>query len=59
MLAGGEVIPMEKTEFYLNDLLGLKTLDENKKIIRVYIDDMHVRYSEEDLNRIFIPFLRL
>lgn len=59
MLAGGEVIPMEKTEFYLNDLLGLKTLDENKKIIRVYIDDKHVRYSEEDLNRILIPFLRL
>ena len=59
MTPGGQVKTMEETEFYINDLLGLRTLDENKKIIRVYIDDMHVRYSEDDLNNFFIPFLRL
>jgi hypothetical protein len=54
-----EVIPMEKTSLYKQDNLGLKSLDEKNKLVQVHVDDLHIRYTEEDLQNIIIPFLRL
>ena len=50
---------MEKTSLYKQDNLGLKSLDEKNKLVQVHVDDLHIRYTEEDLQNIIIPFLRL
>ena len=51
------VIPMKDTEIYKKDLFGLKTLDEQGKIIKHLIDERHCYYGWEDLNFYVIPYI--
>ena len=51
------VIPMKDTEIYKKDLFGLKTLDEQGKIIKLFIDERHCYYGWEDINMYVIPYL--
>ena len=51
------VIPMKDTEIYKKDLFGLKTLDEQSKIIKLFIDERHCYYGWEDINMYVIPYL--
>jgi hypothetical protein len=52
------IIPMEESDFYKNDDLGLKTLKEQNKLAIVHIDGQHTEYKEEHINQFFIPFLK-
>lgn len=51
------LIDMKDTEVYKNNLFGLKTLDEQGKIIKHLIDDKHCYYGWEDINNYVIPYV--
>lgn len=52
-------VPMENTEIYKKDWLGLKYLKEHNKIKVVHIDAKHVVYGLQDIEKTFLPFLKL
>ena len=49
---------MEETEIYKNNDLGLKTLKDKAKIQFKKINDMHMMFTDDDVAKIFIPFLK-
>ena len=51
------VVPLEDSDFYKNDLIGLKALNEAKKVQFVSIDGDHLQFSKTDITDTFIPFL--
>ena len=52
------LVHMNQTNAYLNDLFGLKTLDEKKNVIEVhYIDRGHIQFDYDDLLKYAIPNL--
>ncbi len=51
------LVDMKDTEIYKKDLFGLKTLEEQGKIIRYLVDDWHCYYSWEDINNYVIPYV--
>ena len=51
------LVDMKDTLLYKNDLFGLKTLDEQGKIIKYLIDDEHCQYGWEDINNYVISHL--
>jgi len=52
------VVPLEDSDFYKNDLIGLKSLNEAKKVQFISIDGDHLQFSKDDINNTFIPFLK-
>ena len=52
-------VQMEDTEMYKNDWLGLKYLKEHNKIKIVHIDAKHVVYGLQNIEKTFLPFLKL
>ena len=52
-------VPMEKTEIYKNDWLGLKYLKEHNKIKIVHINAKHIVYDVKNIENTFLPFLKL
>ena len=48
---------MEDSKFYQDDLLGLKYLEENGKLVQKTINSTHVDWSDADMKNTFIPFL--
>ena len=50
--------PLKETDFYKNDVLGLKTLDDKKKLFLVDIDGKHTKYTDDDISKTFLPFLK-
>ena len=51
------LVDMKDTDIYKNDLFGLKTLDEQGKIIKYLIDEEHCYYGWEDINNYVIPHI--
>ena len=51
------VVALEDTDFYKNDLIGLKTLNEAQKVQFISIDGDHLQFSKTDITDTFIPFL--
>lgn len=54
----GKLIEMEKTELYTKDLIGLKILNENGKVLKFSINDEHLHYSDDDINNYIIKYLK-
>ena len=44
-----DVIPMDQTDLYLNDLIGLKYLDQNSKVYKYSVEADHLQISREEL----------
>uniref|UniRef100_A0A7S3MKV0 Palmitoyl-protein thioesterase 1 n=1 Tax=Favella ehrenbergii TaxID=182087 RepID=A0A7S3MKV0_9SPIT len=53
----GTVQALEDSDFYKNDYLGLKTLNEANKVQFVSVDGDHLQFSQDDINNTIIPFL--
>ena len=51
------VVPMNKTEIYKNDLFGLKSLDEKKSIHVHYLEGEHIEFDFDDILKYAIPYL--
>ena len=52
-----KLVPMEETESYKKDLFGLKTLVENEKVVKMWIDDKHCWYTFGDIDMYMLPHL--
>jgi palmitoyl-protein thioesterase len=46
-----------ETQDYINDVLGLKTLDQQGKIVFEYIVGNHLQFNDTDIQRTIIPYL--
>lgn len=53
----GKVTPLEKRDLYLNDWIGLRTLDEQGLIDYLVIDGVHMQISEQKLGEIVDIYL--
>lgn len=53
----GRVTPLEESDFYKNDYIGVKALNEAGKIQFVEVDGDHLQFSQEDIDNTIIPFL--
>jgi palmitoyl-protein thioesterase len=53
-----EVEKLEESEFYKNDLIGLKQLIEEQKVKFVSIDHDHLQFSYNDIEREMFPILK-
>ena len=49
---------MENMTWYKQDNLGLRTLNEKGKITKVTLNEKHVAFTGEDVDKLFIPFLK-
>lgn len=47
----GTVIALEETDFYVNDFIGLKTLNEANKVQFIEVVGDHLRFSQEDIEQ--------
>lgn len=52
-----DLIPMNQTKAYKDNLFGLKTLDEKKKIHVVYLDGEHIEFDFNDVLKYGVPYL--
>lgn len=55
--AQGNIMALEDSDFYRNDILGIRFLKEHGKLTFVEIAGEHLRFTEEDITNYFIPFL--
>ena len=53
----GNVQPLEEADYYINDTLGLRTLNEAGKITFTEVDGDHLQFTTDDINNTIIPFL--
>jgi len=55
--SNGEVQALEDSDWYNADKLGLKTLNDAKKVQFSAVDGDHLQFSQDDINNTIIPFL--
>ena len=55
---GQKIVHLKQSDFYKKDYLGIKTLDQKKKLIFVSIAQDHVKYTEREFVIYIIPFLK-
>jgi len=55
---GKEIVPLKDSNFYKEDYIGLRILDEQGKITFVELEGDHVIISYEDIEKYIIPFLQ-
>lgn len=53
----GKVQPLEESDFYKNDNIGLKTLNEAKKLTFDKIEGDHLQFTTQYIKETIIPFL--
>mmetsp|Transcript_49098 Transcript_49098/g.56441 ORF Transcript_49098/g.56441 Transcript_49098/m.56441 type:complete len:306 (+) Transcript_49098:29-946(+) len=52
------IIPLEKTDFYTQDWLGIRTLEEAGKLFKFSINNRHVHWSSEEIHTMVVPGLK-
>lgn len=52
-----DLLLYNQTDDYINDILGLKTLDEQGKIVFEYIVGNHLQFNNSEVQRTVIPYL--
>lgn len=53
----GAVQPLQDSDFYKSDYIGLRALNEAKKVQFVSVVGDHLQFSQEDIDNTIIPFL--
>ena len=54
----GELTELTESDFYKNDLIGVKALNEANKIQFVSVEGDHLQFTTDDINNTIIPFLK-
>ena len=55
---GEKIVPLKQSDFYKDDYLGIKALDEQKKLIFATFNQKHVKYTEKEFVLHIINFLK-
>lgn len=53
-----EILPMRQTQLYLEDWIGLRTLDEAGKVYALSSDTDHLRFTDAWFDEHILPHLR-
>jgi len=53
-----ELIPLKESSFYEKDLLGLKELDQAKKVKFESLAGDHLEMSDSEIEEMILPFLK-
>jgi palmitoyl-protein thioesterase len=53
-----KIIPLQESPLYINDLLGLKTMDQQSRIKFLEADGDHLRFTDQWFIDNIIPFLK-
>ena len=53
---GKNIVPLEESDFYINDYIGLRKLDEEGKVIFAEIDQEHVLYNMKEYREEIMQF---
>ena len=56
--SGQYTVPLERTDFYINDFIGLKKLNEEGKVIFTEMSGEHVQFTNEDYKKEFVEFFK-
>ncbi len=57
--SGSEVLPLQESAIYLEDRIGLKTLDEQGKLVFMNLPGNHLDFSDEwFVDEIVLPYLQ-
>jgi palmitoyl-protein thioesterase len=48
---------LEESEWYQDDAIGLRSLNEAGKVQFISIDGDHLQFSQSDIDNTFVPFL--
>ena len=51
----GDIVPMEKSEGYLGDWIGLRTLDEAGRLMRLTFEGDHLRFTSDFWSKQILP----
>ncbi|GLT84325.1 hypothetical protein SLE2022_025610 [Rubroshorea leprosula] len=52
------ILPAQETELYIEDWIGLKTLDEAGKVKFINVSGGHLDISESDMKKYILPYLK-
>ena len=55
---GEKIVPLKQSDFYINDYLGIKALDQKNKLKFVTFNQKHVKYSEKEFATHIVGFLK-
>ena len=55
---GEKIVPLKQSDFYINDYLGIKALDQQNKLKFVTFNQKHVKYSEKEFAIHIVGFLK-
>jgi len=53
----GHVLPLNATDFYNDDFIGLKAMNDQKKVHWVSFDGDHLQFTTDDIKNTIVPFL--
>ncbi len=56
--ADGSILPVEQTEFYQKDYIGLRALNEAGKVKFVEFDGDHLQFTYQQIENVIAPFLK-
>lgn len=55
---GKEIIPLKESEFYKQDFIGIRELDEQGKLYFVKLTGRHTIFTDKDIINYFVPLLK-
>ena len=55
---GKEIVPLKESEFYINDNIGLRKLDEEGKVSFVTFQEEHILYNMDEYNNEIVEFFK-
>ena len=55
---GVKIVPLKESDFYINDNIGLRKLDEEGKVSFVAFQEEHVLYNMDEYNNEIVEFFK-
>lgn len=55
--ADGSILPVNGTDFYKNDYIGLRALQEAGKVQYESFEGNHLQFTEDQIKNVIVPFL--